>query len=306
MSVEERLRHFFASSTAMQGPRVVVVDDSSASFSSFSSSASSASPSSSSSVRLGAGNWTLPQLLVLVQSKITERTAHATLELQDAYKLFGRPANGITPSHFRKQLKKWGIQLSSEETLLFLDYLGVKNTNAITFSELVERMLPKDYTRKSWNVVADEAAEQKRQQPMITAVLLQSLKKQQQTQHKIKIPERILECVTDDKVTRPVHQVEFLILSQLLKLSSSTKEDRLMCLYELLLGKPKPLVPLPMALAPSETSLLQNQALDVTQWYARLMKKKIFMSKKEFDQVFVKIPKKSELSYHTFVILLLP
>jgi hypothetical protein len=77
--------------------------------------------------KIGDGNWSMPELKVLVQSKITQRTACATVELQDAYKLFGRPTNGITPSHFRKQLQKWGIKLSSSETLAFLKYLGVQS-----------------------------------------------------------------------------------------------------------------------------------------------------------------------------------
>ena len=66
-----------------------------------------------SQTRYGDGHWTLSELQILIQSKITERTARATVEKQDAYKLFGRPKDGITSNIFRKQLRKWGIKLSS-------------------------------------------------------------------------------------------------------------------------------------------------------------------------------------------------
>ena len=77
--------------------------------------------------RVSDGKWTLAELKAMVQCKITERTAQATVEKQDAFKLFGRPVAGITPTHFKKQLRKWGIKLTLDEVLLFLDYLGIES-----------------------------------------------------------------------------------------------------------------------------------------------------------------------------------
>ena len=78
------------------------------------------------------------------------------MEKQDAYKLFGRPANGITPRIFRKQLKKWGIVLSSRDNQAVFSYFDVTNSGTITFQELVSRLMTKDYSGKTWNVVIDE------------------------------------------------------------------------------------------------------------------------------------------------------
>lgn len=109
--------------------------------------------------RYGKGHWTLHELQVLIQNKITERTARATVEKQDAYKLFGRPVDGISAKIFRKQLKKWGIELSVEDNAKVFRHFDATANGRISFQELVEKLMPKDYTEKTWNILADERAD---------------------------------------------------------------------------------------------------------------------------------------------------
>ena len=53
-----------------------------------------------SQTRYGDGHWTLSELQILIQSKINERTSRATVEKQDAYKLFGQRKKYISICKF--------------------------------------------------------------------------------------------------------------------------------------------------------------------------------------------------------------
>ena len=106
--------------------------------------------------RYGEGHWTIHELQILIQNKITERTARATVEKQDAYKLFGRPVDGITEKIFRRQLRKWGINLSAKDNAKVFRHFDATANGTISFQELVQKLMPKDYTSKTWNVFADE------------------------------------------------------------------------------------------------------------------------------------------------------
>ena len=59
----------------------------------------------------------------MIQEKIIGHTAKASVEKQVAFKLFGRPRDGITYRHFRKQLGHWGVELSKQDAIdLFKRY----------------------------------------------------------------------------------------------------------------------------------------------------------------------------------------
>ena len=79
--------------------------------------------------RYGAGQWTFEELQQMISEKIVGKTPSATVEIQTAYKLFGRPADGITCRLFHKQLKK--CKSVSRNTLIEAKVKG-RSTYTIT------------------------------------------------------------------------------------------------------------------------------------------------------------------------------
>jgi hypothetical protein len=146
----------------------------------------------------------------------------------------------------------------------------ILDTNAITFSELVQRIMPNDYVGKIWNVVSDEATEKREKIGGFSA-----LKELGKIPHKIEAA-----ILAAQSTTRPVKALQVLILSELLSKTSNEKE-RLIALYNLF-GRPK-------------ASYTESEL------YACLIKLKIFMTRQEFSTVFHQIPQKSTFYFSLFL-----
>jgi len=66
---------------------------------------------------------TVAEMEKMLQEKLRSRTSNPNVEIQDTYKLFGRPKGGITLSIFIDNLNKFGMDLTNEEAnLLFNKY----------------------------------------------------------------------------------------------------------------------------------------------------------------------------------------
>ena len=64
----------------------------------------------------------------LLQVKILERTKNGSTEIVDAYKLFGRPQNGVTFDLFSQLLSKVGLYLEDNESRIFYNHLDGNST----------------------------------------------------------------------------------------------------------------------------------------------------------------------------------
>lgn len=99
----------------------------------------------------------IAELQQRLQTKILERVTHGTTESVDAYKLFGRPKNGITKTHFAREIRKFGMDDLEllELDLLFTSY-DTNKSGTVTFAEFIHNILPQDYTTKLWNVRSND------------------------------------------------------------------------------------------------------------------------------------------------------
>jgi Ca2+-binding EF-hand superfamily protein len=115
---------------------------------------------------LGRKRWSIEFMQELLREKIRSRTSNSNVEIQDAYKLFGRPQKGITLEIFREKLWEFGMEITSEEAKELFDHYDLNGSRTITFGELIEGVIPRDYSRKTWNVARTEEIIQQQQEKL--------------------------------------------------------------------------------------------------------------------------------------------
>lgn len=103
----------------------------------------------------GNNRWSVEQIELAIQQKIIERTKRASDQFREAFALFGSPAHGISPSAFKVHLQNLGLVVSEADLKRLFERYDTDGSGSISFSELVDRVMPKDYTRPSWNIVRD-------------------------------------------------------------------------------------------------------------------------------------------------------
>lgn len=129
----------------------------------------------------GNNRWSVEQIELAIQKKIIERTKRASDQFREgtcahvaavpvtcvltppvvcddvlaAFALFGSPAHGISPAAFKVHLQNLGLVVSDADLRALFERYDTDGSGSISFSELVDRVMPKDYTRPSWNIVRD-------------------------------------------------------------------------------------------------------------------------------------------------------
>lgn len=100
--------------------------------------------------------WPLSKLEAKLQRKIEERTKRPSDQYRLAYALFGSPGAGITPEEFKKHVQALGIVITDDELAQLMKKYDDDGNGVIDFAELIQNIMPKDYTGKQWYETRDE------------------------------------------------------------------------------------------------------------------------------------------------------
>lgn len=114
--------------------------------------------------------WTREQIQSAIYRKIVERTKRASDQYREAFQLFGSPADGISRKAFKWHLQQLGLVLSQEEVDDLFDLYDSDGSGAISFQELVHRVMPHDYTETSWYIKREDQNEKLREMSKLEMV----------------------------------------------------------------------------------------------------------------------------------------
>ena len=103
----------------------------------------------------------------IIHRKIEERTSRSNDQFRQSFKLFnrGRSLSGLTKDEFNEHLKcKLGLVLTSDEINTLFTKYDVDKNGVISFMEFVSHVMPKDFPRKTWVEISEEAREKKNEE----------------------------------------------------------------------------------------------------------------------------------------------
>lgn len=86
----------------------------------------------------------------LIQDKIRMLSRGATDSMKQAFMMFGRPINGITPENFKSTLERYSIPCSKETLRSLFAKYDADGSGRIDFYEFIRGVLPQDYTEQPW------------------------------------------------------------------------------------------------------------------------------------------------------------
>lgn len=98
------------------------------------------------------------EVVALILKKIIERTKRPEDQYREAFKVFGSPHNGITEDELGTSLSRLGIVISKSMLHSLFAKWDENGNGLLEFSEFVSKVMPPDYTEKSWNIIRDEEA----------------------------------------------------------------------------------------------------------------------------------------------------
>ena len=103
----------------------------------------------------GKPKLTKHELKELLRKKVRERVIPGSSILQTAFRLYGRPENGIIPEIFRETFARLGVILTRQDSKTVYDLFDVHRKGRLTFNEFASQLAAPDSTRPSWNMIRD-------------------------------------------------------------------------------------------------------------------------------------------------------
>ena len=110
---------------------------------------------------VGSAAWDLDKIVAVLRDKMYAKIGKAQRSLQQAYEIFGRPANGVTKTIFKDKCLELGIPLADSEVAgLWLRWDNDGN-GVLDFYEFIEHVMPNDYSRDQWYMKRADAIRRK-------------------------------------------------------------------------------------------------------------------------------------------------
>ena len=98
----------------------------------------------------------LDDLEAMIQNKIESRAPRPQVQFMTAYKMFGSPKDGLTPTMFKTQLWRMAIPCSAEDANGLFNRYDSNRSGSMDFYEFIQGVMPTDYPMKTWNQRRDE------------------------------------------------------------------------------------------------------------------------------------------------------
>lgn len=96
----------------------------------------------------------------ILGEKLLLRVRRPEEQYRKAYVRFGSPENGVDLALLRRKMKELGIVINAADSRALFEAIDADGSGIIDFPELMERVMPKDYTAKTWvERRADELAQ---------------------------------------------------------------------------------------------------------------------------------------------------
>jgi len=110
---------------------------------------------------VGCAKWALDKIVSVLRDKMYAKIGKAQRSLQQAYEIFGRPANGVTKSIFKAKCLELGIPLTDREVGgLWLRWDNDGN-GVLDFYEFIQHVMPIDYSADQWYMKRADAIRRK-------------------------------------------------------------------------------------------------------------------------------------------------